>query len=179
VTLGELASADDPSSPLAGIQLWLNGALGLTMVQARGDEMLDRNCTPEPWRTSIRQAMTHRYSTLWPGQDVELPRIEWIEHGAQTIGGPYTHVIMIAHDNTMSEILAVTVTYGGTVHEHWCVREGHLCPADRHIDQNYATRNQVYDWRAPTITSTRLPGRWTVPPDYDDKNRLTPVRNAE
>ncbi|MDR1609584.1 MAG: hypothetical protein LBR78_01870 [Holosporales bacterium] len=56
-------------SPLTGMHLWFTTTMGLVIAQARADEMLSRNCTPEPARSILRGKMMYVTSNLRPDRD--------------------------------------------------------------------------------------------------------------
>jgi hypothetical protein len=66
----DVKDAIGTASPLTGIHAWMmNEAFALMIAQARADEMLDGNCTPEPARSVLRRLMTDKASSLRPDRD--------------------------------------------------------------------------------------------------------------
>ncbi|MDR1332806.1 MAG: hypothetical protein LBJ69_00110 [Holosporales bacterium] len=71
-------------SPLSGIHLWMSDTFALMIAQARADEMLDRNCTPEPLRSLLRAKMTDITSDLRPDRPTQTGsnKRTWTQRGS-------------------------------------------------------------------------------------------------
>jgi hypothetical protein len=159
-TVRGLASVVGTSSPLTGMHLWVTTTMGLIIAQARADEMLDRNGTPEPYRSILRGEMTDITSSLRPDRPVNQPTPWWVWSQR---GTAQTQPV-----NTHFSVEGFT-------------RNGYVLPLDGITQQRYIRRGSVLgqipsdetciiqppEWRsqAPRNTSNtiiRLGGTWTV-----------------
>jgi hypothetical protein len=85
--------------------------MALTIAQARADEMLDRNCTPEPLRTQLRAWIIQ---DTWP-----TDRGVWRQTGSRFLSTEYTHIIVLfnrPHGDTSAyhsgPVIVITTTPG-------------------------------------------------------------------
>jgi hypothetical protein len=75
--------------------------MALMIAQARADEMLDRNGTPEPFRAILKNQMTDITSNLRMDSPAGIVKRWWSERGCQDQGRRFltaTHMIIFAGD---------------------------------------------------------------------------------
>ncbi|MDR1609269.1 MAG: hypothetical protein LBR78_00180, partial [Holosporales bacterium] len=83
-------------SPLTGMHLWVTSTMGLVIAQARADEMLDRNGTPEPLRSYYRRMMADISSNLRPDRPTAPGSVkwDWLERGTDRTHTVNSHILV-------------------------------------------------------------------------------------